>query len=276
MKPAYGVVYLIGAGPGDPGLMTVRGMDVLRRADVVFYDRLVSREILDACKPDVKLIDVGKAPGRKSHTQSQINKMLVEFARAHRIIARLKGGDPFVFGRGYEEVLGCRDAGVPCVAIPGVSSAISAPAMAGVPVTHRAIARSFAVVTGKVDGIAIPPHDYGALAKVDTLILMMCRSNLQKLTEALMTAGHNPDTPATSIASASTSKQQIITGTLATIAHAIQSIPRNLPLTTIIGVTAGFADSPSHPTGTTLEQIETGGLTEDQLTPLQNRTYTNQ
>src|SRR5262245_57577569 len=141
--PETGTVYIVGAGPGDPGLITVKGLDILRKADVIIYDRLAPHELLDEARPDAELINAGKAQHQHTLKQDEINALLVDRAKKGLTVVRLKGGDPFVFGRGAEEALFCRAAGVPFVIVPGVSSAIAVPAYAGVPVTHRDHASAF-------------------------------------------------------------------------------------------------------------------------------------
>ncbi len=140
---------LVGGGPGDPGLITARGLELLRRADVVIHDRLIGSELLREAKPQAVLIDVGKGPGHAPYSQAEINRLLVEHARGGASVVRLKGGDPFVFGRGSEEVAACEEAGIPVRVVPGVTSAIAAPAAAGIPFTARGMARSFTVLTGQ-------------------------------------------------------------------------------------------------------------------------------
>ena len=168
-------VYLVGAGPGDPGLFTVRGAELLRRADVVVYDRLASPALLDLARRDAELVDVGKAPGRAAMTQEQINELLVERGRAGLEVMRLKGGDPFVFGRGGEEAESCRDANVPFEVVPGITSAIAAPAYAGIPVTHRGLSTSVTIVTGHEDPTkGTTDTDWDALARAGgTLVVLM-------------------------------------------------------------------------------------------------------
>ncbi|MHB1212276.1 MAG: uroporphyrinogen-III C-methyltransferase, partial [Candidatus Nanopelagicales bacterium] len=156
-RKGAGSVVLVGGGPGDPGLITVRGRSALLAADVVVHDRLGPVGLLDELSPDVEVIDAGKGPGRQAMTQEQINELIVRHARAGRRVARLKGGDPFVLGRGAEEVLACREAGVPVEVIPGLSSALAGPAAAGIPVTHRGMSTGFVVISG---------HDIGDLAAV--------------------------------------------------------------------------------------------------------------
>jgi uroporphyrinogen III methyltransferase/synthase len=239
-----GRVYLVGAGPGDPGLITVRGRACLARAEVVLHDRLAAEELRELCRPGTEFIDVGKAPGRVALTQEQINAALVEHARAGRIVVRLKGGDPFVFGRGGEEADACRAACVPCVAVAGVSSALAAPAAAGIPVTQRGLARSFAVITGHTeDGAELPQYDYGALARLDTLVVLMGRSSLRAVTAALQAAGKPGTTPAAAIAAATTPRQQVVLGTLESISEDAAQLAPGAAVTTVIGPTAALARS---------------------------------
>jgi len=179
-----GRVVLIGAGPGDPELITVKGARALGEADVVIFDRLVAPALLDLCRPEAERLYVGKEPGRAAVPQERICSLLVEQAMVGRVVARLKGGDPLVFGRGGEELLACARAGVPCEVIPGITSAVAAPASAGIPVTHRGIARSFAVVTASTAGTAHAPDaaDLGRVATaVDTLVLLMAAGKLEDL-----------------------------------------------------------------------------------------------
>ena len=149
MTPKRGTVYLVGAGPGDPELITVRGMKLLQQADTVVHDRLIPAEVLECCREDAKIIDVGKYPDHHRISQEEINTLLVKHAAAGEIVVRLKGGDPFVFGRGQEEVEACAAAKIACHVVPGVSSAIAGPNAAGIPITSRGMARSFIVVTGQ-------------------------------------------------------------------------------------------------------------------------------
>jgi uroporphyrinogen III methyltransferase/synthase len=241
-RATTGRVYLIGAGPGAPDLITVRGRERLQAADVVLYDRLIPFELLSLCRDDAERIDVSKRPGRVAKAQADTNTLLVEHARAGRTVVRLKGGDPFVFGRGGEELEVCRAAGISCEIVPGVTSAIAAPATVGVPITHRHIARSFAVITGKTDQTAgLPPHDWHALAKIDTLCLMMARSNLAEIAAALIAAGKPADTPAVAVASATMAQQRSATGTLATIADVAEAAQLEAPVLTVVGPTAAMA-----------------------------------
>ncbi len=242
MTDKSGMVFLVGAGPGDPGLITVKGLEALRIADVVLHDRLSPVALLDEARPDAEIIDVGKSPGVEARSQPQINRLLVEKAREGNVVVRLKGGDPFVFGRGGEELAACRKAGIDCVVIPGVSSAIAVPAAAGIALTARGIGRSFAVITGRTeDEDALPEHDYEALAKIDTIVVMMGRDKLGRIAAALIEAGRDPQTPAACIASGTTPRQRGVVATLATIAQAADRERLEAPVVTVIGETVGIA-----------------------------------
>jgi uroporphyrin-III C-methyltransferase len=233
-----GTVYLIGAGPGDPGLITVKGLDILRRADVVIYDRLAPPELLSETRTDAELIDAGKQPTRHRREQSEINALLIDRAKQGLTVARLKGGDPFVFGRGGEEAIACRDAGIPFVVVPGVSSAIAVPAYAGVPVTHRHVATSFTVLTGHEDPEGNASSiDYQALAKLGgTLVLLMGVGHLPQIVERLLDAGLTPETPAVSIENGTTPQQRVVKATLATIVDRAADLTS--PTITVIGAVA--------------------------------------
>ena len=236
-RVAPGTVHLVGGGPGDPGLITARGLELLRRADVVVHDRLVGPELLAEARPGAELVDVGKGRGHAALTQEEIDRLLVERARAGRSVVRLKGGDPFVFGRGSEELEACRAAGVSCEVVPGVSSAIAGPAAAGIPVTARGIARSFAVVTAHQAGES-PAADLAPLAGVDTLVVLMGRAGLPDFTAALIAAGRNPATPAACIQSATRPDQRVTLATLGTIAQAAERDGLEAPIVTVIGEVA--------------------------------------
>jgi len=237
-----GPVHLVGGGPGDPGLITSRGLELLRSADVVVHDRLIAPELLGEARADAELIDAGKGPGHAPYAQAEINALLVARARLGRTVVRLKGGDPFVFGRGSEEAAACRAAGVPVYVVPGVSSAIAAPAAAGIPVTARGLARSFAVVTAHLSGTAGEAADVSGLAGVDTLVILMGRSGLAALAAQLVEEGRPGDTPAACIQSATTSRQRVTRATLATIAEAADRDGLENPVVTVIGAVAALAD----------------------------------
>jgi uroporphyrin-III C-methyltransferase len=210
------VVYLVGAGPGDPELITLKAIRVLEGADVVIYDRLAGEEILRYAPDDARLIYVGKRAGKHHRTQDEINSILVEEGKKHETVVRLKGGDPFVFGRGGEEILALKEAGIPYRVIPGVTSAVGVPTSVGLPVTHRGVATSFTVVTGHEDPSkpAKQVHwDYNA----DTLIILMGVGNIRENMEEIMK--HRPaDTPVCVIESGTLDDERIILGTLGDIA----------------------------------------------------------
>ena len=235
-----GRVVLIGAGPGDPELITVKGANALAAADVVVYDRLASPALLERCRSDAERIYVGKEPGRDHLSQQRINEILVDAARRGSVVARLKGGDPFVFGRGGEELLACAAAGVPCEVIPGVTSVTGAAASAGVPLTHRAIARSFAVVTGTTaaEGNDV---DLRALAgAVDTLVVLMAAGKLEGLCRTLLAAGRAEDEPAAVVQWATTPEERSVVATLADLPDRARAARIGPPATLIVGAVAAI------------------------------------
>lgn len=224
-------VYLIGAGPGDPDLMTVRGLRLLRRAEVVVYDRLVSPELLAEAPEDAELVYAGKEPGRHSCPQEEIHEILIHHALQGKVVVRLKGGDPFLFGRGAEEAIACAEAGIPCEVVPGVTSALSVPALAGIPVTHRGVAASFLVVTGHCDGR--DRVDWQAAARVDTLVLLMGHARLGEIVERLLQNGKAPSTPAAAISRGSLPDERVVTGTLEDIVEEAAGLPS--PVLVVVG-----------------------------------------
>jgi uroporphyrinogen III methyltransferase / synthase len=233
MKP--GRVCLVGAGPGDPGLLTVRALERLREAEVVVYDRLVNPALLDEAPPGALLIFAGKRVGSRCTAQSAINALLIHHAEAGRFVVRLKGGDPFVFGRGGEEALALAKAGIAFEVVPGVSSAIAVPAYAGIPVTHRGVASSFAVLTGHEDpskeGDAV---DWRALATaVDTLVVLMAVTSFPRIVGALLANGRPPDTPVALIRWGTTDAQEVRVGTLADIVGRARGL--DSPVVAVIG-----------------------------------------
>ena len=213
-----GIVYLVGAGPGDPSLITLRGLECLKQADVVVYDRLVNCSLLTYARR-AKLIDVGKQPHRHTMPQAEINALLIKEAEVGNIVVRLKGGDPFVFGRGGEEAVALAEAGLPFEIIPGVTSAIAAPAYAGIPVTHRKLACSVAFATGhRADFIEDPTCDWRRLANsTDTLVFLMGVHNLSRIVEQLIAHGRAPETPVALVERATLAIQKTVVGTLANI-----------------------------------------------------------
>lgn len=239
-----GRVVLVGAGPGDPELITVKGLGWLRRAEVVVHDRLVATALLDEAPAGALRIFAGKSRGRHCIPQSAISPLLVHHARAGRLVIRLKGGDPFVFGRGGEEVMACRAAGIPVEVVPGISSAVAVPAAAGIPVTHRGFASSFGVVTGHEDPAkADRGVDWAAVAtSVETLVVLMGVAGLPSIAARLIAAGRPATTPAAVISRGTTDEQQVVTGTLADIAERARALPS--PATVVVGevVRLGHAD----------------------------------
>jgi len=235
-----GKAYLVGAGPGRPDLITVRGLRVLRRAEVVMYDRLVAKALVDEAPTAAERIDVGKAPGRHALPQDRINQILVERVRAGRRVVRLKGGDPFVLGRGGEEALALAGAGLPFEVVPGVSSAVAVPAYAGVPVTHRGVAHAFAVVTGHRSNGQEGP-DWEAVARVPTLVVLMGMGRLPRICEELLRAGRAPDTPAMAVQHGTAERQRVVRATLATLPIRAQELGLGAPATVVVGEVVGLA-----------------------------------
>jgi uroporphyrin-III C-methyltransferase/precorrin-2 dehydrogenase/sirohydrochlorin ferrochelatase len=230
-------VALVGAGPGDPDLITVRGRRLLARADVVVADRLAPRELLDELGAHVTVIDAAKVPYGRAMAQDQINATLVEHARAGRFVVRLKGGDPYVFGRGFEEVLACVDAGVAVTVVPGVSSAIAVPAAAGVPVTHRGVTHEFVVVSGHVapdDPSSLV--DWPALGRLrGTLVLLMAVERIGAFADALISYGRSPDAPVAVIADGTLRSQRAVRSTLQKVAADVAAAGIRPPAIVVVG-----------------------------------------
>jgi len=213
-----GKVYLVGAGPGDPGLMTVRGLELLRRAEAVVYDRLVNPVLLEEAPSEALHLFVGKGSGFHTLPQERINDILIAQARRGSLVVRLKGGDPFIFGRGGEEAEALLAAGVSFEVVPGVSSAVAVPAYAGIPLTHRKLSSSFAVITGHEACKAEPSVDWERLSTaVDTLVVLMGLKNLPLIVGKLLAHGRAPETPVALIKWGTTEEQQTVIGTLADI-----------------------------------------------------------
>jgi uroporphyrinogen III methyltransferase/synthase len=230
-------VYLVGAGPGDPGLLTVRGAEVLARADVVIYDRLSVSSLLDLAPARAERISVGKTPRGPSTPQEEINRLLVEHGAAGREVVRLKGGDVFVFARGGEEAQALQDAGVDFEIVPGITSAIAVPAYAGVPVTHRGKSTSFTVVTGHEDPWAATETDWEAVARVGgTIVVLMGAATRGDIAQRLIEAGRSPDTPVVSVQWGTRPYQTTIRTTLAGLGAA----PVESPATIVIGEVAAL------------------------------------
>ena len=239
MTPA--AVYLIGAGPGDPGLLTVRGLELLRSAQVIVYDQLVNPALLDEAPPAAIKIFVGKRGGRHCIAQEEINGVLISYARGAHAVVRLKGGDPFVFGRGGEEAEALSEAGIPFEIVPGVSSAVAVPAYAGIPLTHRKFASSFAVVTGHEARKPNSAIDWAKLSTaVDTLVILMGLSNLPIIVEKLIACGRSPHTPVAVIHSGTTLEQESVFGSLADIVE--KSALVEPPALIVVGDVVSLAD----------------------------------
>ena len=230
IRATQGHVVLIGGGPGDPELITVRGRRELAKADVVVFDRLGPTSLLETLAPDVELIEAGKRPGHHTLNQDEINAVIVDRALQGKRVVRLKGGDPFVFGRGSEEVQACVDAGVSVDVVPGISSVVAAPGAAGIPVTHRGLANGYAVITGH------QLQDLTALAQVDlTLVVLMGVATLPQLTSGLIAGGKSSSTPVAVIEQASTPQQRVTVGTLESITSLASSVGVTNPAVIVIG-----------------------------------------
>jgi uroporphyrinogen III methyltransferase/synthase len=241
---APGTVYLVGAGPGDPGLVTRRALDLIARADAILYDRLIPPGVLEGARPDAELRYVGKRPGEAAATQEEINAQLVELGRAGRTVVRLKGGDPFVFGRGGEEAEALAAAGIPFEVVPGVTAGVAAPAYAGIPVTHRDAASAVAFVTGHEDPAKDEASlDWQELARFPgTLVLYMGVGNLAAIAQSLIAAGRDPSEPAAVVARGTLPGQATVTGTLAEIAARVNDAGLRPPAITLIGQVASLRE----------------------------------
>ncbi|HEX6873200.1 MAG TPA: uroporphyrinogen-III C-methyltransferase, partial [Micromonosporaceae bacterium] len=232
-----GSVALVGGGPGDPELITVKGRRLLAQADVVIADRLAPGLLLDELRPEVELVDAAKIPYGPARTQEEINRLLVHHARAGRFVVRLKGGDPFIFGRGGEEVLACAAAGVPVLVVPGVSSAVAGPALAGIPVTHRGLAQEFVVVSGHLP----PDHpdslvDWATLARLrGTVCVLMGLTHLAAIAATLVACGRPETTPVAVVQEATTANQRTVRATLATIAAEAAAAGIRSPAVVVVG-----------------------------------------
>ncbi|MCX5067153.1 uroporphyrinogen-III C-methyltransferase [Micromonospora lupini] len=239
-----GRVALVGAGPGDPELITVRGWRLLTEADVVVADRLVPGLLLDELRADVELVDASKIPYGPSRAQEEINRILVDRALAGAVVVRLKGGDPYVFGRGGEELLACAEAGVPVTVVPGVTSSIAAPAAAGIPVTHRGVAHEFTVVSGHV-----APDAPASLVRWDalaglrgTLVILMGLKNLAAITATLIAHGRSPQTPAAVVQEGTTGTQRVLRSTLDAVAADVLTAEVRPPAVVVVGDVVGALD----------------------------------
>lgn len=235
-------VALVGGGPGDPELITVRGRRLLAHADVVVADRLAPPELLAELAPHVEVIDAAKIPYGRAMAQEAINNVLIDRAKAGKFVVRLKGGDPFVFARGYEEVIACAEAGVPVTVVPGVTSAIAVPALAGIPVTHRHVTHEFVVVSGHV----APDHpeslvNWDALAAMSgTIVLLMAVERIELFAQALLAGGRPADTPVMVVQHGTTAAQRTVRATLSDVGERVRSEGIRPPAIIVIGPVAGF------------------------------------
>ncbi|TDD23084.1 uroporphyrinogen-III C-methyltransferase [Nonomuraea diastatica] len=230
-------VALVGGGPGDPGLITVRGRQLLAQADVVVADRLAPRALLDELAPDVELIDAAKVPYGRALSQETISELLVDRARQGKFVVRLKGGDPFVFGRGGEEMIACAHAGIPVLVVPGITSAVAVPAAAGVPVTHRGVSQEFHVIS-----VHVAPDDpkstvdWPAMARSQgTLVLLMAVERLAKVAEALVRDGRAPETPVMVVQDGTLPTQRAVTASLSTVADRVSAAGIRPPAIVVVG-----------------------------------------
>ncbi|ASU78174.1 uroporphyrinogen-III C-methyltransferase [Actinopolyspora erythraea] len=242
-EPPQPGVALVGGGPGDPDLITVRGRQLLGRADVVITDRLAPRELLEELSPNVEVIDASKIPYGRAANQEVINELLIERATAGKFVVRLKGGDPYVYGRGFEELLACVEAGVAVTAVPGITSAFAAPAIGDVPVTHRGVAHEVVVVSGHVG-----PHDeqslvdWPALARLNgTLVLMMAVKRIREFADVLLEHGRRPDTPVAVVQEGTTHTQRTLRSRLRDVADDVENSEVRPPAVIVIGPVAGLA-----------------------------------
>jgi uroporphyrinogen III methyltransferase/synthase len=240
-----GMVYLVGAGPGDPGLITVKGLRCLEQADVVIYDRLSSTELLRHVRSDAEKVFMGKEPDTPGEFQQTINQAMVDAARAGKMVVRLKGGDPFVFGRGGEELLALREADIPFQVVPGITSAIAVPGYAGIPITHRGAATSFTVVSGSEDPTKPGTDlDWRALAATPgTLVILMGWRRLSGIVHTLLQHGRSPDTPVAVVQWGTTPQQRTVSGTLADILQRGDAAGLTSPVVTVIGAVANLHDT---------------------------------
>ena len=248
-ESAFAGVTLVGGGPGDPEFITVAGLKALMAADVVVVDHLAPGSLLDELDPHVEVIDVAKHPRGRSTPQDAINALLIDHARAGKHVVRLKGGDVYVFGRGFEELTACQQAGIPVRVVPGLSSSIAVPAIAGIPVTHRGLVQGFTVVSGHLP----PEHpdsliDWPTLARLPgTLVLLMAVANGGRIAEELIAGGRNADTPAAIICDGTLPTQRTITTTLGTLGAALTSNAVHPPAVIVIGEVVGLRPVPNQP-----------------------------
>ena len=230
-SPRGGTVYLVGAGPGDPGLITLRGAELLRSADLILYDNLTSADVLALARPDAERLYVGKKRAKHTYTQGEINSLMVRAARSGQLVVRLKGGDPYVFGRGGEEARAMSDSGVPFEVVPGVTSALGVAAYAGMPLTHRDHTRVVTMLTGHdIDSI-----DWNLMAGRQTLVIFMGLMSFQEIARRLISAGLDSTTPSAAVRWATRGDQQVVTGTLGDLPAEVAAMGLKPPALVVIG-----------------------------------------
>lgn len=275
-KDKAGKVWLVGAGCGGPELITVKGLSLVESCDVLLYDSLSARELLERARPDCERIDVGKRYGGRAASQEEINGLLIRKAREGKTVVRLKGGDPYVFGRGGEEMLALREAGIACEEVPGISSAIAAPAAAGIPVTHRGLSRSVTVLTASslTEGEErLTEADYGALARLSgTLVVLMGMHHLKELTDRLIGAGMPPSRPAAVVMEGATDRQKWVRAPLERLAEEAERAGLKAPAVIVIGETAAlhlapmdFSESNDWPLGPSPQGIVPHGTSPQRI-----------
>ncbi|MBA2480073.1 MAG: uroporphyrinogen-III C-methyltransferase, partial [Planctomycetes bacterium] len=242
MAERTGTVYLVGAGPGDPGLLTCRARDLLVACDCVVHDYLVNPVILDLVPAGAARHNVGKRGGSSSISQSEINRMIVSLASSHSRVVRLKGGDPFLFGRGGEEAVALAEAGIHFEVVPGVTSGTGVPAYAGIPVTHRAASSAVAFVTGHQQAGSDTDLDWSSFARIETLVLYMGVHRLAENCAALIAAGRSADTPACAIQWGTYAHQLVVTATLGTLAREVAAAGLGAPAITVIGDVVSYRE----------------------------------
>jgi len=263
---ANGIVYIVGAGPGDPDLITVKGLNCLRRADVVLHDRLSASELLEEVPAYAEVINVGKEPKRHRRSQQEINDLLIEKARAGKIVVRLKGGDPFVFGRGGEECQALAEACIRYEVIPGVSSVIAVPAYAGIPVTQRGVTTAFTVVTGHTGG-SDSNIDWQSVSHTGTIVCVMGVEHLPEIINQLVAHGRPLDTPAAVIADGTTQRQRVVVGILSDLVQKAQGVCP--PALLIVGEVVRLREQIDwfipQPAGLSMESVQTEILSIQQV-----------
>ncbi|MCM3727963.1 uroporphyrinogen-III C-methyltransferase [Neobacillus cucumis] len=238
-----GKAYIVGAGPGDPELITVKALKCIRMADVILYDRLVNRDLLNEAKRDCEIIFCGKQPTHHTMKQEIINHLLVQFTSQGKTVVRLKGGDPFVFGRGGEEAAALAENGLPFEVVPGITAGIAAPAYAGIPITHREYGNSFAVVTGHCSKGKPTDIDWESLGKaVDTIAIYMGIGNLSYICQQLISHGKDEDTPVAVIEQGTREEQRTVTGTLSSIGSVVEKEGVQNPAMIVVGEVVRFRE----------------------------------